>query len=138
MFENLLNQALTIIPKQKFTFCKYKSNTINDIGIKVDVYETGIDFEGSVQAIDSKMYQELGLDFSKKYIQIYSSLNIQNVTQNQETPDRIVWNNKNYLVTNCSDWYVQDGWTNIIAVEEIEEKETTEEEDNNVNSQSSL
>lgn len=137
MFGNLLNQALTIIPKQNFTFCKYKSNTINDIGIKVDVYETGVNYSGSVQAVDSKMYQQYGFDFSKKYIQIYSSLNIKNVTQNQETPDKIVWNNKDYLVVNCSDWYVQDGWTNIIAVEQRDEEVEEEEEDND-NSQSNL
>lgn len=136
MFGDLLNQALTIIPKQKFTYCKYKSNTINDIGLKVDVYETGVEYEGSVQAVDSKMYQALGLDFSKKYIQIFSSLNIQNVNRGQETPDKIIWNNKEYLVVNCSDWYVQDGWTNIIAVEQREEE--TEEEENNVESQSNI
>lgn len=128
MFGNLLNQALSIIPKQKFTYCKYKSNTINDIGLKVDVYETGIEYEGSVQAVDSKMYQALGLDFSKKYIQIFSSLNILNVNQQQESPDKIIWNEKEYLVVNCSDWYKQDGWTNILAVE------NTEEEEDNANS----
>lgn len=133
MFNNLLNQALSIIPKQSFTYYKYKSNTINEIGIKVDVYEEGIVFEGSVQAVDSKMYQQLGLDWSKKYIQIFSSLNIKNVEKEQETPDKIVWNNKNYLVVNCSDWYIQDGWTNIIAVEQREE-----EEEDNVDSQSNL
>lgn len=138
MFGNLLNQALSIIPKQKFTYCKYKSNTINEYGLKVDVYEEGIEFEGSVQAVDSKMYQQFGLDFSKEYIQIFSSLNIQNVNQHQESPDKIVWNDKNYLVVNCSDWFKQDGWTNIIAVEQIEEEEETEEEENNVDSQSNL
>ena len=139
MFGNLLNQALTIIPKQNFTFCKYKENNVNEIGNKVDEWEEGIVCEGSVQAIDSKMYQQFGLDYSKKYIQIFSSLNIQNVSQNQETPDKIIWNNKNYLVVNCSDWYVQDGWTNIIAVEQREEEEEeTEEEENNVESQSNL
>ena len=135
MFGNLLNQALSIIPKQKFTYCKYKSNTINDIGIKVTTYETGVEYEGSVQAIDSKMYQELGLDFSKKYIQIFSSLNIKNVSLEQETPDKIVWNGKNYLVVNCSNWYVQDGWTNIVAVEQNEE---TVGEEENVDGQSNL
>lgn len=138
MFGDLLNQALTIIPKQNFTFCKYKANTVNEIGNKVDEWEEGIVCEGSVQAVDSKMYQQLGLDFSKKYINIYSSLNIKNVNRGQESPDKIIWNNKNYLVINCSDWYVQDGWTNIIAVEQREEEEETEEEENNVESQSNI
>lgn len=116
MFNNLLNQAFRVIPQQNFTYYKYKSNTINDYGIKVNVYETGIDFKGSVQAVDSKMYQQFGLDVSKKYIQIFSSLNIQNV-EGQEAPDKVNWNGKDYNVVNCTDWYKQDGWTNIIAVE---------------------
>lgn len=132
MFGNLLNQALTLIPKQNFIYRKFNSSQINDYGIKVDVYDTDIAFEGSVQAVDSKMYQQLGLDFSKKYINIYSSLNIKNVNREQETPDKIIWNNKEYLVVNCSDWYIQDGWTNILAVE------NTEELEDNDNSQSNL
>ena len=132
MFGNLLNQALTLIPKQNFIYRKFNSSQINDYGIKVDVYDTDIVFEGSVQAVDSKMYQQLGLDFSKKYINIYSSLNIKNVNREQETPDKIIWNNKEYLVVNCSDWYIQDGWTNILAVE------NTEELEDNDNSQSNL
>lgn len=131
MFNNLLNQAFTVIPQQSFTYLKYKSNAISDIGIKVNEYETGVVYKGSVQAVDSKMYQQLGLDFSKKYIQIFSSLNIQNVNNDQETPDKILWNNKEYLVVNCSDWYEQDGWTNIIAVENNVENEEEEEEGDN-------
>lgn len=129
MFNNLLNQAFTVIPQQKFTYCKFASETVNDIGIKVNVYDNGVEYNGSVQAVDSKMYQALGLDFSKKYIQVFSSLNIQNVNNNQETPDKIIWNNKEYLVVNCSDWYMQDGWTNILAVENNIEEETNEEEE---------
>ena len=123
MFGNLLNQALTLIPKQKFIYRKFNSYQVNEYGNKVDTYDNGIEFEGSVQAVDSKMYQALGLDFSKKYIQIFSSLNINNVNRGQVSPDKIIWNNKEYLVVNCSDWYKQDGWTNILAVENTEEQE---------------
>lgn len=116
MFNNLLNQAFRVIPQQTFTYYKYQQNNVNDEGIIVPNYEAGITFNGSVQAVDSKMYQQFGLDVSKKYIQIFSSLNIQNV-EGQEVPDKVSWNGKDYNVVNCSDWYKQDGWTNIIAVE---------------------
>lgn len=138
MFDNLLNKAFSVIPQQKFTYYKYKSNEINDIGIKQNTYEDGVEYKGSVQAVDSKMYQELGLDFSKKYIQIFSSLNIQNVNNSQETADKILWNNKYYLVVNCSDWYKQDGWTNIIAVEQPEEETEETEEEESDNSQQNI
>ena len=135
MFGNLLNKAFSVIPQQSFTYYKFKTETVNDIGIKQQVYENGVTYNGSVQAVDSKMYQALGLDFSKEYIQIFSSLNIQNVNRDQQSPDKVVWNNKEYLVVNCSDWYKQDGWTNILAVENVEEEQedvAEQEEDNQI------
>lgn len=129
MFNNLLNQAFTVIPQQKFTYIQFKGVTVDEMGVKQNEYYAGVEYNGSVQAVDSKMYQALGLDFSKKYIQVFSSLNIQNVNNNQETPDKIIWNNKEYFVVNCSDWYMQDGWTNILAVENNIEEETNEEEE---------
>ena len=138
MFDNLLNQALSIIPKQKFSYIKYKGVTVNELGIKEDTYEDAIDFEGSVQAISQDMYEKLGLDWSKKYIQIYSSLDIRNTDNDQVSPDKIVWNGKNYLVTKATNWYQQDGWTNIIAVEQTEDQVQEEEEENNVDSEPNL
>lgn len=130
MFNNLLNQAFTIIPQQKFVYYRFKSVVVDETGIKQNEYDDGVECRGSVQAVNSTMYQELGLDFSKKYIQIFSSVNIQNVNNNQESPDKVLWNNKEYFVVNCSDWYKQDGWTNILAVENnIEEKDEEEEEE---------
>lgn len=123
MFGNLLNKALSIIPKQKFTFCKYQGQTVNEIGIKQDVYDTGIECEGSVQAVEQAMYEKLGLQWSKKYIQIYSSLDIRNTDADQVSPDKVIWNGKEYIVTKVTNWYLQDGWTNIIAVENKEEQE---------------
>ena len=118
MFGNLLNKALSIIPQQTFVYYKWKSNTVSSIGIKKDEYETPITLYGSVQAIEQTMYDKLGLDWSKKYIHIYASANIRNTDNEQISPDKIVWDNKEYLVTKCTNWYKQDGWVNIIAVEQ--------------------
>lgn len=123
MFNNLLNQALTLIPKQTFTYIKYQGQTVNELGIKQDVYDTGIEFQGSVQAIEQAMYEKLGLQWSKKYIQIYSSLDIRNTDNQQVSPDKVIWHGKEYIVTKVTNWYLQDGWTNIIAVENTEEQE---------------
>ena len=123
MFNNLLNQALTLIPKQTFTYCKFAGTTINDEGIKQDTYEPGIEFQGSVQAIEQAMYEKLGLQWSKKYIQIYSSLDIRNTDNQQVSPDKVIWHGKEYIVTKVTNWYLQDGWTNIIAVENTEDQE---------------
>lgn len=136
MFNNLLNTALSIIPKQKFLYKKYISTRINDIGIKEDLYDVPIEVEGSVQAVQKSMYQQFGLDFTKSYIKILCSLDIRNFDKNrvyansehnlfdhnqtQTSADKVVWHGKEYLVENVTDWYVQDGWKRIIAVEQQE------------------
>lgn len=133
MFGNLLNRALTIIPKQKFLYIKFIDTRVNDIGIKQDFYDRPIEAVGSVQAIQTSMYEKMGLDFSKKYIKVLCSLDVRNFDKNnvyktsqhsfldhnqeQVSPDKIIWNNKEYLVENITDWYAQDGWKRIIAVE---------------------
>lgn len=134
MFGNLLEQALSIIPQQTFVYYRYKDAEANEIGGVEQTYDDGVILEGSVQAISQDMYQQLGLDFSKKYISIHTSADIRNVDNSQPCPDKIVWNGKDYLVTKVSNWYQQDGWNKVIAVEQKEEEpqepETQQEEGN--------
>lgn len=123
MFGNLLNKALSIIPKQTFIYYKFKAIIVNDIGVRQPEYEGPVTLQGSVQAISQDMYEKLGLDWSKKYISIHCSTDIRNTDNEQVAPDKIVWANKEYLVTKQTSWYKQDGWNNIIAVEQTEEEE---------------
>lgn len=142
MFNNLLNQALTIIPKQTFTYYKFKTVTVNTQGIKQIEYESPVELQGSVQAISQDMYEKLGLDWSKKYISVHASIDMRNTDNDQSVPDKIVWNNKEYLITKATSWYTQDGWNKIVAVEQTEdeepepepEPEQEEEQEQDVNS----
>lgn len=130
MFGNLLAQALSVIPSQSFTYYKFKAVTVNEIGNKQIQYESPIELQGSVQAISQDMYDKLGLDWSKKYISIHSSTDIRNTDNEQPVPDKIVWQQKEYLVTKVTNWYGQDGWTRIIAVEQtVDEEENNEEQE---------
>lgn len=123
MFNNLLNQALKVIPNQTFTYYKFKSVEANDIGLRQIVYESPVELQGSVQAVPQDMYEKLGLDWSKKYISIHCSTDIRNTDNEQVVPDKVVWNRKNYLVTKQTNWYTQDGWNKVIAVEQTDEEE---------------
>lgn len=135
MFGNLLEAALSIIPKQTFIYTKYKGVSINDIGIKQIEYEAPVTLEGSVQAVKKDMYEKLGLDWSKRYISIHASADIRNPDNDQPAPDKIGWNGKEYLVTSATEWHVQDGWNAVIAVENnIEDEEEEEEQQENANS----
>lgn len=140
MFGNLLNQALSVIPKQTFIYYKFKSVTVNEQGIKQNEYEQPVTMQGSVQAISQDMYEKLGLDWSKKYISVHASIDMRNTDNDQPAPDKIVWNNKEYLITKATSWYMQDGWNKIVAVEQTEdeepepEPEQEEEQEQDVNS----
>ena len=123
MFGNLLNIASQIIPQQTFVYYKYKDAQANDIGVVEKTYDDGVILEGSVQAISQDMYEKLGLDFSKKYISIHTSADIRNVDNSQPCPDKVVWSGKEYLITKVTNWYQQDGWNRVIAVEQLVEDE---------------
>lgn len=126
MFGNLLNKALSIIPKQNFVYCKFKTCEPNEMGIKQNVYEDGITLQGSVQAVRQDMYEKLGLDFDRKYISIHTSADIRNVDNKQPSPDKVIWNNKPYFVVRVTNWYQQDGWVEVIAVEDNNSNEEEE------------
>lgn len=141
MFNNLLNQALKVIPNQTFTYYKFKKVEVNDIGIKTNSYEQPVTMQGSVQAVSQDMYEKLGLDWSKKYISVHASIDIRNMDNEQPVPDKIEWNGKVYLVTKQTNWYTQDGWNKVIAVEQTEDDEPEpepeqeqEEQEQDVNS----
>ena len=102
MFGNLLNQALSVIPKQTFIYYKFKAVTINAMGVKQNEYEQPVTMQGSVQAISQDMYEKLGLDWSKKYISVHASIDMRNTDNDQSVPDKIVWNNKEYLITKAT------------------------------------
>lgn len=129
MFGNLLKIASSIIPQQTFVYYKFNKAQANDIGVVEDTYDDGVILEGSVQAISQDMYQKLGLDFSKKYISIHTSADIRNVDSSQPSPDKVVWNGKEYLIVKVSNWYQQDGWVKVVAVEEPEAQPDEEEEE---------
>jgi len=129
MFGNLLNIASSIIPQQVFTYYKFNKAEVNDIGNVVDTYDDGVILEGSVQAISQDMYEKLGLDFSKKYISIHTSADIRNVDNSQKSPDKVLWNGKEYLITKVTNWFQQDGWNRVIAVEQTEEDEPQPDEE---------
>lgn len=129
MFGNLLNIASSIIPQQVFTYYKFNKAEVNDIGNVVDTYDDGVILEGSVQAISQDMYEKLGLDFSKKYISIHTSADIRNVDNSQKSSDKVVWNGKEYLITKVTNWFQQDGWNRVIAVEQTEEDEPQPDEE---------
>jgi hypothetical protein len=122
MFNNLLRQAFKLIPQQDFQYCKWESKTVNEQGIMINSYASPVSYKGSIQAIDQALYEKLGLDFEKQYRMVYASVFMHgvDVSSEQNTPDRLIFEGKNWKVIRNTPWYSADGWCGVLVVEDTE------------------
>lgn len=111
---NLLNVAHRIIPFENIKFQKWVKNEVV-AGEDVPVYTTAEDIEASVQEIKTEMYAKLGLDMQKKYKWVYASRDIKG-TDEQETPDRIIYQGNYWNAVKSNNWRAYDGWSGAIFV----------------------
>jgi len=112
---NLLNSALSIIPKSAFTIEKFSSNSVNALGYEVNVYSSAVAGVGIVEAVQNSAYQKLGLDFAKNYIEVWANSELSGIDK-QESADRIIYNGGTYTVINSNDWNIYNGWSSALAV----------------------
>lgn len=122
MFNNLLSQAFKLIPQQDFQYCKWESKTVNEQGIMINSYASPVAYKGSIQAVDQALYEKLGLDFEKQYRMVYASVFMHgvDVSSEQNTPDRLIFEGKNWKVIRNTPWYSADGWCGVLVVEDTE------------------
>lgn len=122
MFNNLLNQAFKLIPQQDFQYCKWESKTVNEQGIMINSYATPVAYKGSIQAVEQALYEKLGLDWEKQYRMVYASVFMHgvDVSSDQNTPDRLLFEGKRWKVIRNTPWYSADGWCGVLVVEDTE------------------
>ncbi len=113
---NLLNDALTLVCPEPFLLSRFNGTTTNDIGVDVRTYETPFVSQGSIQPVDRKFYEQFGLDFNKRHIQIWSSTDIEDIYRGR-SGDQIGWNLRTWEVVGETEWFEIDGWQTIIAVQ---------------------
>ena len=101
-----------------FAFRYFQSqDTANELGIMVPTYGPWYGIKGNVQYVPRKMYEELGLEFTKVYINAWASVEIyDNAMQNQ--PDQLFWRGFLWNVTSNSEWNLANGWVNVTAVKD--------------------
>lgn len=58
---NVLNAALSVLPKQAITYKKFKGRLPNAIGIMVNTYETPVTVTGSIQPADAQTLYQMGI-----------------------------------------------------------------------------
>lgn len=114
MFGNLLNAALSVIPKQTVQWLRFKERGFTDDGKPTSIYYPAIPVVGSWQAVDAYTMQQLGLDTQQVHRQLYTSNPIAGIARGVGA-DRLIADGFYYAVVGETDWYAQDGWRRVIA-----------------------
>jgi len=113
---NLLKMALTVIGSQTVQYYAFLSNTTNASGIKIPTFEDPVPMRGSFQPVPRTYFNQLGLDFTKEYMNWYDPNAITNDIGRDRTGDRIAFAGKIYQALSSTDWKNVDGWNGTIFV----------------------
>jgi len=114
--QNLLLMASRVIGLQSITYKRFIKREVNDIGLDVPTYDTGVTVKASVQPLSRSVYEQFGLDLQKNYITIYTAKNMVDLKRDNSS-DIITFNGASYqLPSNQGDWFAVDGWNSYLAV----------------------
>ena len=112
-------QATAILGcNKKFTYIEYSDSetTINDLGFEIPVMKFQAEYTGSVQAVQNKMYEQMGLDLSKNYKLVYCPQLIKSLSEKDHT-GKILYNDSVWEVIENQNWWETNGFTKFIMVE---------------------
>jgi hypothetical protein len=112
---NLLNMAMAVVGKQQFTYQKFVSREVNEIGALVPTYTSPQATSGQVQAAPRHLFELYGLDFQKTILIFYVSQDIIDI-QRDVSGDKIQYQGATYQCLTETDWYKINGWKSIVAV----------------------
>lgn len=112
---NLLAATQSVIGKQSYQIKRWLSKSKNSIGYWVDVYSAPEEMLGSVQPVSRNTFSNLGLDFSKIYIQVLD-VKLIDVLSRSENADQIIFNGGLYKALPGDDWQIQGGWNSVLCV----------------------
>lgn len=113
---NILNRALKLLIPQSFSYYAYtgRAKTVN--GLLRPTYADAVSLTGSVQPVPRRLYAEYGLDFQKNYTTFFVSKNIIDVARDV-AGDQFSYASRRYNAISRTDWFAQDGWDAILAIE---------------------
>jgi hypothetical protein len=117
--ENLLSVALTVISSQEVLYYQFIGRTLNVQGVYVSNFANpAIEvWEGSVQPVNRSVYAERGLEFEKNYVTWFLPYIDAIDLVRDESGDQFEFNGKRYQLKGKTDWFSQDGWNELLAIE---------------------
>lgn len=115
---NILEMALTVIGSTDVNYFAFLNRTTNTVGFDVTNYSIPILItSGSVQAVERKVYQNLGLDWAHQYINWFvPELDVTDIARDS-SGDVIETLGRRYQLVGREDWLGIDGWKKIIAID---------------------
>lgn len=113
---NLLGQALRVIKPQTMQLRRFLSREENSVGDTVSLFGAPEDFRGSMQPVERKLYQLLGLNFSKNYQTLYVFGNIQPTARDRDG-DIVLFDGKTFQCESERNWSAVGEYRKILCVE---------------------
>lgn len=113
---NLLSVALRVIRPQTLQFRAFVSREDNAAGDTVATFAAAVDIRGSMQPVDKKLYQMLGLNLAKNYSTLYVVGDIQPTARDRDG-DLILWAGKTWQCESDRDWSPVGEYRKILCVE---------------------
>lgn len=115
---NLLAMALRVIAAQSFTYNAFLSRALTSVGQYVATYKAPITVQGSVQPVPRELYTQYGLDFQRNYVIFYAPINTLDIKRDV-SGDQIIFGCSSYQCVSITNWFRQDGWDGVLAVEVV-------------------
>lgn len=113
---NLMARAVRLIAQNKLSYQRFVSRTTNEIGLDVPEYEDAVDILGSIQPVPRQLYQQYGLDFQKRYVNLYAQIDVIDITRDV-SGDLVTFAGRTYQLLSATDWFNIDGWAAVLCVE---------------------
>jgi hypothetical protein len=113
---NIFNQAMAVFTPQEVVWRAFAGRTVSDSGKYINELDDPVTIKGSLQSVNRKMYEQLGLDLNKSYKNFYTNDPVMDVERDR-SGDTFEYNGRYYMGTGMSDWRPQDGWRCILLVD---------------------
>lgn len=113
---NLLSIAARVIRFETLGHRAFVSREANSAGDFVATFAASEDIQGSMQPIEKKLYQQLGLNLAKNYATLYTSATITPTGRDREG-DLITFAGKTWQCESDQNWAAMDGFTKMLCVE---------------------
>ncbi len=115
---NLYGLAKRLVGTQDYQFFRATGRVLDDRGLWVTSFAEGVQLSDTIQAIERRLYQNLGLELDRYYIMIYTD-NPLLVVERDISGDQIEFNGERYQLLSDTDWRPQDGWRGVLAVRQL-------------------